>query len=87
MRQIRRLIKGVRMDREQFKTLAAGKYAMSNLESTIDKKEMLAFVEGATFAYDLLNKKSKGGDNETKKTEVEQSHYEQTHQTHEQKTE
>lgn len=44
------------MERDTFKTLAAGKYAMSNLEGTIDKDKMLAFVEGATYAFDLLKK-------------------------------
>ena len=54
------------MDREIFKTLAAGKYAMSNLEGTIDKSQMLSFVDGATYAYDLLKKQAtKGGKNET----------------------
>jgi hypothetical protein len=47
------------MDREQFKTLAAGKFALSKLEDTIDKNQMLAFIEGAVFAWDYLNKTKK----------------------------
>jgi hypothetical protein len=55
------------MDRELFKTLAAGKFAMTNLEGTIDKQQMLAFVEGSTFAFDYLKKRGineKGTDKE-----------------------
>jgi len=58
------------MDREQFKTLAAGKYAMSNLEGTIDKAQMLSFVDGATYAFDLL-KKTKEIDPKKDQTEQE----------------
>ena len=65
------------MERDLFKTLAAGKYAMSNLEATIDKDKMLAFIDGAIFAFDQLNKtKAKGGHNDT----VEQTNDKQTHQ-------
>jgi hypothetical protein len=42
------------MTREDFKRLAAGNYALR--EQTIDAKEMNTYVEGAIFAYDLLNK-------------------------------
>ena len=52
------------MERDVFKTLAAGKYAMSNLEGTIDKDKMIAFVEGATYAFDFMKKQNpKGGEN------------------------
>jgi hypothetical protein len=44
------------MDRETFKTLSAGKFALSKLEDTIDKNQMLAFIEGAVFAWDYINK-------------------------------
>jgi hypothetical protein len=44
------------MDRDTFRTLAAGKFAMTNLEGTIDKQQMLVFTDGAVFAYDQLNK-------------------------------
>jgi len=56
------------MDRDTFRTLAAGKYAISNLEGTIDKSHMLSFIDGAIYAYDILKKQTtKGGvTNETK---------------------
>ncbi|GEM_PF-2777448 len=44
------------MDRETFKTLSAGKFALMNLEDTIDKQKMLSFIEGSVFAYDFLKK-------------------------------
>ena len=47
------------MDRETFKTLSAGKFALSKLEDTIDKNQMLAFIEGAVFAWDYINKTKK----------------------------
>lgn len=50
------------MDRETFKTLAAGKFAMSHIEDTISKDRMIDFMDGAVFAFDQLNKtKAKGG--------------------------
>ena len=50
------------MDRETFKTLSAGKFALSKLEDTIDKNQMLAFIEGAVFAWDYINKTKKKED-------------------------
>jgi hypothetical protein len=47
------------MERDTFKTLSAGKFALSKLEDTIDKNQMLAFIEGAVFAWDYLHKTKK----------------------------
>jgi hypothetical protein len=58
------------MDRDTFRTLAAGKYAMNNLEGTIDKAHMLSFVEGAIYAYDFLNKEMKNSEEKIKKLEL-----------------
>lgn len=44
------------MTREQFKLMAAGQYAMSNIEGTIDKDKLLIYVEGAIFGWDLALK-------------------------------
>jgi hypothetical protein len=56
--------------REQFKLLAAGKYAMLNINGTIDIPTMLVFVEGAIYAYDLLNKELKKSEDKIKKLEM-----------------
>jgi hypothetical protein len=61
--------------REQFKLLAAGKFAMINIEGTVDIPTMLKFVDGAIFAYDLLKKQTqRGGMNETRQDCAEQTY-------------
>ncbi len=41
------------MNRDELRLMSAGKYVMANLEGTIDKKELLTFIDGATFGFDL----------------------------------
>lgn len=44
------------MTREELKIMAAGRFAMMNIESTIDKNDMRIFIEGAIAGFDLLTK-------------------------------
>lgn len=44
------------LSRENFKILAYGQYAYLNIGQTIDRDRLEIYVQGALFAWDMLNK-------------------------------
>lgn len=49
------------MDREELRLIAAGQFASANRGQAMSLDQMDRFVEGAVFAFDLMNKKKKQG--------------------------